>query len=121
MSVTTAPSAAARVTSLAAAPGMSWGPATPYGTNCTYTLTATVTNPNPVAFYDFGPESTFAPDRYSHPTAGTTTVRWTPTQPGRHRIMAYQTFTGGPAMDTAALDIQVGTGINTGSACIVPS
>ncbi len=110
----TAPDAAARVTGLHASPGLSWGPTQQYGTNCTYTLTATVDDAAPVSFYDFDPSTVFSPSNYIQPVDGVATVQWTPTNPGWHRIVAYQTSEGGPA-----INLEVGTGINTGSACLV--
>ncbi|MFC8525911.1 hypothetical protein [Nocardia sp. NPDC057227] len=110
-----APSAAAEVFTLRAEPGASWGPVTPFGTSCTYTLVAAVSTDMPVSFYDFEDSSTFVPGNLVTPVNGVATVRWTPVVPGTHRIMAYQTSAGGPTVD-----IQVGTGVDTGSGCAVP-
>lgn len=115
--LTAAPDAAAAVTGLQAFPGtpaVSWGPQSQYGTGCTYTLTATVTGYGPVSFADWTGAATFYPSNYIHPGGGKATVSWTPNQPGWHRISAYQTSAGGPA-----IDLLVGTGVNTGSACVV--
>ncbi|MEV6066649.1 hypothetical protein AB0L82_08890 [Nocardia sp. NPDC052001] len=114
--VVAAPDATAGVTGLQASPGLSWGPSKLYGTTCTYTLTATVNDAQPVSFYDFDPSSTFSPSNYIYPANGTATVRWTPGQTGWHRIVAYQSSEGGPA-----INLDVGTGTNTGSACLVLS
>lgn len=108
------PSAAADVVNVEATPGLSWGPSTRFGTNCGYTLTATVTTAEPVTFYDFDPASTFSPSNYIYPTNGVATVTWTPKQPGGHRILVHQVSGIGPTMD-----IEVGIGINAGSACLV--
>lgn len=114
LAVATAPDASADVTTLHAVPGMSWGPSSQYGTNCTYTLTATINAWMPVSFYDFTEAATFSPSNYIQPTAGSVSVQWTPTRPGWHHITAYQTSAGGPS-----IDLLVGTGVNTGSACVV--
>ncbi|MBB5917361.1 hypothetical protein BJY24_006273 [Nocardia transvalensis] len=115
----TAPAARAVVTDLQVSPGtpaFSWGPQSQYGTSCTYTLTATVTigDDRGVSFYDWTEAASFAPANYVSPANGTATVGWTPTRPGWHHISAYQGSEGGPAVD-----VLVGNGINTGSACLV--
>ncbi|RDI67906.1 hypothetical protein DFR76_102307 [Nocardia pseudobrasiliensis] len=109
-----APAAAADVTSLTADPGLSWGPSSRYGTSCSYQLTAATNTGAKVSFYDFTEAATFAPSNYVDSVNGVATVRWTPTRPGAHRIVAYQTSAGGPE-----ITLQVGTGINAGSACLV--
>ncbi|MCM6772017.1 hypothetical protein NDR87_03010 [Nocardia sp. CDC159] len=112
--IAVAPGAAADVTNLSIDPGASWGPSSRYGTTCSYTLTARTNTAGKVSFYDFTQAATFSPGHYVDTVDGVATVRWTPTQPGTHAIMAYQTSAGGPV-----LTVQVGNGINTGSACLV--
>jgi hypothetical protein len=102
--------ASAAATSLSVNPGpMSSG----IGTSCTYEVTAVVNGPitEPVYFYDLdGSWSTNATA-----SGGKATVRWTPTTPGQHVLRAYQFGPYGSA-DTI---VQVGNGVNLGSACVV--
>lgn len=122
LTVSAAPDAAARVTGLTVgpgSPGMSFG-ASQYGTNCTYTLTAAVDDYHPVVFTDstgagtFFPSSRIDPRFDVHTLKGEAVVSWTPTQPGWHHIYADQPPYAGPA-----LNLLVGNGVNTGSACLV--
>ncbi|APA97737.1 hypothetical protein NS506_03687 [Nocardia seriolae] len=104
----------------ASAPGWSVGVTSRFGTNCTYTLTADVSDYHDVAFRDttstaiFSPGATIKPRFDIHTLTGQATVSWTPTQPGWHHLYVEQYPNG-----YAAADVLVGTGINTGSACLV--
>ncbi|MVU77603.1 hypothetical protein GPX89_10170 [Nocardia sp. ET3-3] len=104
----------------AGTPGWSFGATTRVGTNCTYTLTADVSDYHDVTFRDttgasvFSPSTTIQPTFDVHTLTGQATVSWTPTQPGSHHLYIEQYPNG-----SAAADVLVGTGINTGSACLV--
>ncbi|WP_330180726.1 hypothetical protein OHB26_30620 [Nocardia sp. NBC_01503] len=114
--------AAGTVTSLNASPGspaQSVGLTSQYGSNCTYTLTAAVGDYHNVRFTDtgaatFAPNATVIPYYDSHTSRGQATVSWTPTAPGQHHLYAEQYPNG-----SLAIDLLVGTGVNTGSACLV--
>lgn len=115
--------AAGTVTGLtvtAGSPGWSVGVTSQYGTNCTYTLTAAVSDYHPVAFRDstgaatFYPSASLSPDFDVHTLKGQATVSWTPSGAGWHHLVAEQYPNG-----STAIDVLVGNGINTGSACIV--
>ncbi|RDI60500.1 hypothetical protein [Nocardia pseudobrasiliensis] len=75
---------------------------------------------HPVVLYDttgaavLYPSGTIDPVFDIHTLQGTATVSWTPTRPGMHRIYTAQPPYAGPV-----IDVLVGNGINTGSACIV--
>ena len=113
VAVLTAPTASAGVTSINVAPGASFG-STPYGTGCSYTITATVNdNAAPVYFYDNNLPIGTGPASVSGAAA---TVTWTPTTPGSHVLVAYQ-FVNPPFDKTT--QVTVGNGINLGSSCVV--
>lgn len=106
-----APTAAADVTVAPSAGGSSGT----YGTGCPVTLTANVTAPDAipaaVTFLDNGAGIGIG----TTDGAGNASVQWTPGTTGQHTIIArYGGF--GPSAQTV---VNVGTGINAGSSCIV--
>jgi hypothetical protein len=121
-----APSAAAEVVDVTVVPGLSGGPTTPYGAGCTYLVmarTSTPTEPG-VSIVDLSLASTFFPEEliwdnanpyYVPPVVlGHAFSLWTPTAPGEHALMAYQTSAGGP-IET----VTVNPGTPIGPGCIV--
>ncbi|PPJ23112.1 hypothetical protein C5E45_29160 [Nocardia nova] len=104
----------AAVTRLGATPDMNFGIATDYGSGCSYTLQANVTDPvAPVTFYDNG-----VPIGVTPPGGAYALITWVPAVPGQHTLSAVQA--GRPAqMPSATLDLPVGTGIRLGYACLV--
>ncbi|QIS22015.1 hypothetical protein [Nocardia terpenica] len=115
-----APQASAAVTRIDIASGLSFGVA-PYGTGCSYTITATAQSGTAVAFYDVDEQGNGTRDSFSTSmpqldASGKATTTWRPITKGQHRILA-QEFPTGDA--TATTNATVGTGINLGIACIV--
>lgn len=121
-----APTATAEVVDVSIIPGLSNGPTTPYGAGCTYLVvarTSGLTEPG-VGIVDFNRASTFFPQElmwdtidpyYSSPVIlGHAFTLWTPTAPGEHSLMAYQTSAGGP-IET----VTVNPGVPIGPGCIV--
>jgi hypothetical protein len=121
-----APSAAADVVDVTVVPGLSSGPTTSYGVGCTYLVVARTSAPVEagVSFVDYNLASTFFPadviwntvnPYYVSPVMlGHAFSLWTPTAPGEHTLMAYQTSAGGP---TAT--VTVNPGVPIGPGCIV--
>ncbi|MET7773970.1 hypothetical protein [Nocardia sp. NPDC005366] len=107
-----APPASATVTGIAIAPGFAIGTHR-YGTTCSYTVTVTVDNDSqPVFFYEEGQgPSGFAE---AMPSGGVATATWTPSSTNIHYIYAFQPNASAQARQT----VDVGTGINLGSACV---
>ncbi|WP_458687862.1 hypothetical protein [Nocardia tengchongensis] len=62
----------------------------------------------------FFPGTTVSPDFDAHTLKGQATVSWTPTGAGWHHLIAEQYSNG-----STAIDVLVGNGTNTGSACII--
>ncbi|WP_157171872.1 hypothetical protein [Nocardia higoensis] len=112
LSLGAAPSASATVTGVEALPNLSFGMATNYGTDCTATIQAFVTDPvAPVHFYDDGtPLATVAP------TGGVALLTWIPATPGLHRISVAQS--SDPAVSWY-VDLPVGYGEPVGVGCAV--
>ena len=105
--VIAAPAASAEVVDLDILPGLGVGPTTPFGVGCTYVAvarTADLTGPR----VDIAPmdsdsvmpleEFMWQFDGYwSSPVVlGHKVSLWTPTTPGEHSLMAYETSAGGP-------------------------
>jgi hypothetical protein len=110
------PISSAEVIRLDIQPGLSGGGGTPYGTNCSYTVTAVVPNPasgQQVTFFDSA-GGFFRPSNPLPPTGMSATVSWTPTATGWHTISASQFGTA-----PVSIDILVGTGLPVGSSCNV--
>ncbi|MEU4344874.1 hypothetical protein AB0H00_27040 [Nocardia sp. NPDC023852] len=106
------PSAGATVTQVGTYPGLDFGLATNYGTGCTYTARATVTDVvAPVVFYDNG-----VPFGVVRPSGGVALIDWVPATPGIHTVSAVQEP---DAPFAASTDIRVGTGVHLGYACTV--
>ncbi|MGW6376035.1 hypothetical protein ACWFRB_08215 [Rhodococcus sp. NPDC055112] len=126
MVMLSAPSSAAEVLDVTVVPGLSGGPTTPYGAGCTYLVvarTAALAEAG-VGIADLNRASTFFPteliwdtvDPYYVPTVvlGHAFSLWTPTAPGEHTLMAYQTSAGGP-IET----VTVNPGTPIGPGCVV--
>lgn len=107
-----APAASADVTSVTVSSGSSFGSSNMHGTGCEYTVTASVNSYGPVYFYDNGQ---FLGEAYSFGWQAQHT--WTPTTTGTHVLSAWQPY-GGTDMPID-LPVEVATGINLGSACVV--
>lgn len=112
VSLGVAPAATAAVTGVKALPNLSFGAATNYGTGCTATIQAYVTDPvAPVHFYDNGTAlATVAP------TGGVALLTWIPATPGAHRISVVQS--SDPAV-SRHVDLPVGYGEPVGVGCAV--
>ena len=110
-----APHAAAKPTSITVHPGSSIG-STPYGTGCSYDVSAVVDAAGPVHFYTrLLPDGEWTEFNTINATGpGTVRVTWTPTETGEIVVNANQAGVG-----ASAPPVTVGTGINTGSSCIV--
>ena len=106
--ICSATSASADVVDVTILPGLSSGPTTPYGAGCTYLVvarTAALNEPN-VSIVDMNRASTMFPQELIWDTVnpyftlpvvlGHAVTLWTPTAPGEHSLMAYQTSAGGP-------------------------
>lgn len=105
--VLSAPSASAEVVSLDILPGLSFGQTTPYGVGCTYVAVARteqLVEPRvdiaPLDAESAMPIEDFVwqfDGYFSTPVVlGHKVTLWTPTTPGQHSLMAYQTSAGGP-------------------------
>ncbi|MEV6255597.1 hypothetical protein AB0L97_20290 [Nocardia sp. NPDC051911] len=106
------PVAGATVTQVGMYPGINFGLATNYGTGCTYTARATVTDiVTPVTFYDNG--ILFGVVR---PSGGVALIDWVPATPGPHTVSAVQEPY---APYVAGIDLRVGEGVHLGYACVV--
>lgn len=106
------PSAAADVVDVTVLPGLGTGPADVYGAGCTYVVVARTENSGwtsrqqGVSIVDYNRASVFFPQEFAwdfispywvNPVIlGHAVTLWTPTAPGEHAIMAYQTSAGGP-------------------------
>ncbi|MBF6202656.1 Ig-like domain repeat protein [Streptomyces gardneri] len=106
------PSAGATVTQVEMYPDINFGLVTNYGTGCTYTARATLTDSiTPVVFYDNG-----IPFGVVRPSGGVALIDWVPATPGPHTISAVQQ----PETPyVASLDLRVGQGVHLGYACAV--
>ncbi|BDE57458.1 hypothetical protein [Prescottella equi] len=107
-----APSAAAVVTDLEVLPGLSVGAASPFGAGCTYLVVAetsdSVGTPSDkgVGIVDYNRASSFPLQEFAWDHISPywqnpvifdhAFMLWTPTAPGEHALMAYQTSAGGP-------------------------
>ncbi|MEV0105895.1 hypothetical protein AB0H42_06080 [Nocardia sp. NPDC050799] len=112
--VVTAPDALAAVTDFELAPGAGAGSATaPYGTHCTYTASATAEPGEYVSFYDSQKGSFDPPGAILVGESGTVTADWTPEVPGTHDLHAVNIGS------EQSLAVEVGSGLNLGSACPV--
>ncbi|WP_237341709.1 hypothetical protein [Williamsia soli] len=120
-----APTAGAEVVDLTVIPGLSTGPTTPFGVGCTYVVVARTERPvEPrTDIVDYTNKSVMFPGElvwtidpyYSTPViAGHKVTLWTPTAPGEHSLMAYQTSAGGPIQT-----VTVKPATPLGPACLV--
>ncbi|MEU7628688.1 hypothetical protein AB0C34_01700 [Nocardia sp. NPDC049220] len=107
-----APTTRGTVTQVGMYPGVNFGSATNYGSGCTYTARAAVTDAvSPVVFYDNG-----VPFGMVRPSGGVALIDWVPAAPGAHTVSAIQEPDGSAV---ASIDIQVGNGMHLGYACAV--
>ncbi|MFI2332166.1 hypothetical protein ACH474_02130 [Nocardia rhamnosiphila] len=107
-----APPASATVTGIGIAPSFTLGTHR-YGTTCTYTVRVTVDdNTKPVYFFEEGQGPTgFA---QAMPSGGEAQASWIPSRPDIGYIYAVQP----DAWPETRQVVDVGTGINFGSACV---
>ncbi|MGW5386104.1 hypothetical protein [Nocardia sp. NPDC003963] len=112
--VVTAPAAPAAITEFELAPGSGTGSSpAPYGTHCTYTATATAEPGEYISFYDSQKGSFDPPGAILVGESGEVTAEWTPQTPGTHNLHAVNTGS------EQSLRVEVGSGLNLGSACPV--
>ncbi|MET8652860.1 hypothetical protein [Nocardia aurea] len=106
------PHAAATVTRIGVLPDINYGPLTNYGTGCSYTIEAVLTDAvTPVSLYDNGiPLATIAP------TGGVALATWIPTSRGPHTLTAVQAPQSGPV---PGVSVYVGVGMPIGTSCLV--
>ncbi|WP_141717471.1 hypothetical protein [Nocardia altamirensis] len=109
----TAPDASAYVTSVtvSSASSIDLGGGK-HGTTCAYTVTVTGSANEYVWLYDSN-AATFGTPQFSLGATGTGTSTWTPTATGTHYVQAWS-YNG-----SQWAVIEVGTGVNLGSACVV--
>ncbi|WP_067863873.1 hypothetical protein [Nocardia shimofusensis] len=107
-----APSASATVLETTIAPGLTLGTHA-YGTTCSYTVTVRVDdNTKPVFFFEEGQgPSGFAE---AMPSGGVATATWIPSSTEIDYIYAFQPN----ATAQLRVPVDVGTGIDLGSACV---
>ncbi|WP_156095081.1 hypothetical protein [Nocardia lijiangensis] len=107
-----APAAGATATGVGVLPDLGYGLATNYGTGCSYTIEAFLTDAvSPVSFYDNG-----IPLATVRPTGGVALLKWVPATPGRHTISVVQ---APDEIVTADYAVSVGTGVHVGHGCVV--
>ncbi|MGX1808372.1 hypothetical protein ACWIGI_21855 [Nocardia sp. NPDC055321] len=113
--VLTAPGANAQVWRVDVSAGTSIGLGTSqFGSGCSYTVTVQGRPGDGAWFYDVEGYGTFSPQWVSIGADGRASTTWTPHSAGWHRIYA-DSYYGGASSGS----INVGTGINLGSACVV--
>ncbi|MBL1077118.1 hypothetical protein JK358_22220 [Nocardia sp. 2] len=113
--VLAAPNASAFVWRVDVSPGLAVGLGTSqYGSGCSYTVTVQGWSGDHAWLYDTGGFGTFNPQTVTIGSDGRGTSTWTPHTTGWHRVWA-DSYYGGAGSDW----INVGTGINLGSACVV--
>ncbi|WP_327141040.1 hypothetical protein [Nocardia sp. NBC_01327] len=83
-----------------------------YGTGCSYKVTVTGSANEYIWLYDSA-TSTFDPQQFALDATGTATSTWTPSSTGTHYVQAWS-YNG-----SQWATIEVGTGTNLGSACLV--
>ncbi|MGW0247482.1 hypothetical protein ACWDYH_12675 [Nocardia goodfellowii] len=106
------PTAGATVTRIGVFADTNVGSATNYGTGCTHTVQAFVTDPvAPVYFYDNG-----IPLATIEPSGGVAILKWVPATPGTHTLSAVQVPDD---RVTATIALRVGVGTHIGYSCIV--
>lgn len=104
--------ASATVTGIAIAPSVALGPH-PFGTTCSYTVTVTVDDDSQrVYFFEEGQGPTGFAD--AMPVDGVATATWIPSSTNIHYIYAFQPN----ATAQIRQPVDVGNGINLGSACV---
>lgn len=106
-------------------PGLSAGATTQFGVGCTYLVVARTDTPSGprVDIQDYTNESVMFPEElawnvdpyFSTPVVlGHKLTLWTPTAPGEHSLMAYETSAGGPVRT-----VTVNPATPLGPGCIV--
>ncbi|MFD6220711.1 hypothetical protein [Nocardia asteroides] len=109
---TLAPAASATVTSIGIEPSVTLG-AHRYGTTCTYNVSVTVDDDTKrVYFFEEGQGPSGFAD--AMPSGGVAKTTWTPSRPGITYIYAVQP----DAWPETRQVVDVGTGIDLGSACV---
>lgn len=105
-----APPAEAVVTRVGVMPDINFGFDTNYGTGCSHTVEAILTEAvTPVTFYDNGVPFATVP-----PSGGVALVTWVPSTMGLHTLRAVQ------GVDTGAyVQVEVGEGVHVGYGCLV--
>ncbi|WP_327149311.1 hypothetical protein [Nocardia sp. NBC_01329] len=112
--VVAAPHASAAITEFELAPGSGTGSSpAPYGTHCAYTASATAEPGEYVSFYDSQKGSFDPPGAILVGASGTVTAQWSPETPGTHTLHAVNIGS------EQSLQVEVGSGLNLGSACPV--
>ncbi|MGV9817431.1 hypothetical protein [Nocardia xishanensis] len=112
IAVAAAPSAGATATGVGVLPDLGYGLATNFGTGCSYTIEAFLTDAvSPVYFYDNG-----IPLATVRPTGGVALLKWVPATTGRHTISVMQ---APDEVITADYAVPVGTGVQVGHGCVV--
>lgn len=108
-----APNASAWVSNVSVSSGNSFGlGSAQYGTNCSYTVTVEGSAYESVWLFSTN-AGTFNPQNFNLGSGGKGTTSWTPTSTGWHGIQAWS-YNG-----SQWTWVNVGTGINLGSACVV--
>ncbi|MFI5501652.1 hypothetical protein ACIA5E_21535 [Nocardia asteroides] len=112
LSALLAPTAFATVTGIEIEPALTLGGHS-YGTTCTYTVSVTVDdNTKRVYFFEEGQGPSGFAD--AMPSGGVAEAAWTPSKPGIAYIYAVQP----DAWPETRKAVDVGTGVNLGSACV---
>ncbi|RDI65460.1 hypothetical protein [Nocardia pseudobrasiliensis] len=108
------------ITKVEVAPGLSFGSSTAYGTGCSYKVTAFAPPDDAIMFTDETDSGattrTLSPSYLATDTDGRSTVTWTPTEKGKHRIRVQENHPGATSVVTT---VTVGTGIALGPVCLV--
>ncbi|MGW0248266.1 hypothetical protein ACWDYH_16710 [Nocardia goodfellowii] len=81
-----------------------------FGTGCTYNVIA---NSNNTARVDVSDNGVWIGASEGSPTPKTHTIKWTPATTGTHTLLVTQ------GADSKTIVLNVGTGINGGSSCLV--
>jgi hypothetical protein len=113
--VLSAPTAGAAVNAINIDPAVSVGLSGQFGTGCTYTITASVTNGTPVYFGSTA-LGVFNPV-VANPVNGKATTQWTPKQTGNYLVTA--STNEGDNVSFQNAHVTVGTGVPAGPACVV--
>jgi len=113
--VLSAPTAGAAVTGVTVDPGLNAALSGQFGTGCTYTVTATVTN-GTVVYFGSTALGVFNPV-LAVPVNGKAVTQWTPKQTGSYLVTASTNEGDNVSLQNA--HVTVGTGVPAGPACVV--